>query len=158
MASSADRVQQALEALGISAKVTILTQSARTAQQAADALGTTVSQIVKSLVFMAGEAPLLVETSGSNRVDTGKLEKLLKTSVRRASADEVRQFTGFAIGGVPPVGHAHPIKTLIDQDLMQYQEIFAAGGIPEAIFRTTSQDLLRMTGGQVADVKEDGHG
>lgn len=156
MASAADRVQQALESLGISAKVTILTQSARTAQQAADALGTTVSQIIKSLVFMAGEAPLLVETSGSNRVDTGKLEKLLRTPVRRASADEVRQYTGFAIGGVPPVGHARPIKTLIDQDLMQYEEIFAAGGLPEAIFRTTPQDLLKMTGGQLADVKEDG--
>ena len=154
MPSASDRVQQALDALGISTKVTILTQSARTAQQAADALGTTVSQIVKSLVFLAGEEPLLVETSGSNRVDTGKLERLLGKAVRRASADEVRQYTGFAIGGVPPVGHVHPIKTLIDQDLMQYEEIFAAGGLPEAIFRTTPQDLLRMTGGQVADVKE----
>lgn len=156
MASATERVQQALEALGISTKVTILSQSARTAQQAADALGTTVSQIVKSLVFVAGEEPLLVETSGSNRVDTGKLERLLGSPVRRASAEQVRQFTGFAIGGVPPVGHAQSIKTLIDQDLMQYEEIFAAGGIPEAIFKTTPQDLARMTGGQLADVKEDG--
>lgn len=154
MASASDRVQQALKALGISTKVTILTRSARTAQQAADALGTTVSQIVKSLVFMAGEEPLLVETSGSNRVGTAKLERLLGRAVRRASADEVREFTGFAIGGVPPVGHAQPITTLVDEDLMQYQEIFAAGGIPEAIFRTTPQELVKMTGGRVADVKE----
>ncbi len=155
MASAVERVQQTLQQLGIKAEVVLLEQSARTAQQAADALGTTVPQIIKSLIFMAGDAPLLVETSGSNRVDVQKLEALLDQPIRRANADEVRQWTGFAIGGIPPVGHAHAIKTLIDQDLMQYDDLFAAGGIPEAIFKTTPQDLLEMTNGQLADVKED---
>jgi len=154
MASAVERVQQALQQLDIEAEVVILEQSARTAQQAADALDTTVSQIIKSLIFMAGETPLLVETSGSNRVDVHKLEVLIDQSVRRANADEVREWTGFAIGGVPPVGHAHSIQTLIDEDLMQYEVLFAAGGIPESIFETTPQDLLKMTKGQVADIKE----
>lgn len=154
MSASADRVQQALVNLGISAKVQILNKSARTAQQAADALGTTVAQIVKSLVFVAGEEPVLVETSGSNRVDLKKLEALLGLPVRRAEAKEVRDFTGFAIGGIPPVGHTQPIRTLIDEDLLQYETIFAAGGLPEAIFQTTPKELLQMTGGQVANVKE----
>ena len=154
MSTSANRVQQALDALGIRVKVQILNKSSRTAQQAADALDTTVAQIVKSLVFVAGEEPLLVETSGSNRVDLKKLEALLGLPVRRAEAKEVRAFTGFAIGGIPPVGHRQPIRTLVDEDLLQYEEVFAAGGTPEAIFKTTPDDLLRMTGGKVADVKE----
>lgn len=154
MASASERVQQALQHLGINAEVIVLEESARTAQQAADALGTTVAQIIKSLIFMAGDAPLLVEASGSNRVDTQKIEVLLDVPVRRANANEVRHWTGFAIGGVPPVGHAHPIKTLIDQDLMQYDDIFAAGGTPESIFKTTPSDLVKMTNGQLADIKE----
>jgi len=154
MSTSANRVQRALDALGIRVKVQILNKSSRTAQQAADALGTTVAQIVKSLVFVAGEEPLLVETSGNNRVDLKKLEALLGLPVRRAEAKEVRAFTGFAIGGIPPVGHRQPIRTLVDEDLLQYEEVFAAGGTPEAIFKTTPDDLLRMTGGKVADVKE----
>jgi prolyl-tRNA editing enzyme YbaK/EbsC (Cys-tRNA(Pro) deacylase) len=154
MASAPERVQQALDALNIDAKVEIMTESARTAQQAADALNTTVAQIVKSLVFVAGDEPLLVETSGSNRVDLKKLETILNVPIRQANAKEVRAFTGFAIGGIPPVGHAQEMKTLIDEDLLQYDEIFAAGGIPESIFKTTPQDLLTMTGGQVAEVKE----
>jgi len=154
MSTATDRVQAALEQLGIDARIEIMSESARTAQQAADAIGTTVAQIVKSLVFVAGDAPVLVETSGSNRVDTKKLETVLNAPVRRADAKEVRAFTGFAIGGVPPVGHAQKLVTLIDEDLFQFQAIYAAGGVPEAIFKTTPQDLLTMTSGRVADVRE----
>ncbi len=151
--ASAQRVQDALRQRGVAVEIVLLQERARTAQQAAEAIGCTVAQIVKSLVFVAGEAPLLVETSGANRVDLAKLEALLGRPVRSANADEVRAFTGFAIGGIPPVGHARPIETLIDQDLLAHETVYAAGGVPEAIFPTTPQQLVAMTGGRVADVK-----
>lgn len=151
--ASACRVQDTLRQRGVEAKIVILSESARTAQQAAEAIGCAVAQIVKSLVFVAGQTPLLVETSGANRVDPAKLEALLGAPVRTANATEVRDFTGFAIGGIPPVGHLQPIETLIDQDLLQHDVVYAAGGVPEAIFPITPQQLLAMTGGRVADVK-----
>ena len=151
---SAERVQKALEALGFSVPVRELPQSTRTAPEAARAAGVTVGQIVKSLIFMAGNQALLVCASGSNRVSIEKLSALTGQRVRQASADEVKAATGYSIGGVPPAGHITKLRTLIDRDLVQYGEICAAAGTPNAVFLTTPQQLLQMTQGEVADVKE----
>ena len=151
---AARRVEEALHERGFEIEVQELSQSTRTAQEAAEAVGVTVGQIVKSLVFLAGEEPLLVCASGANRVSLGKLTGLLGRSVRKASPDEVREATGFAIGGVPPLGHARSLRTLIDQDLFQYDEIWAAAGTPHAVFRTTPAQLREMTRGEVVDLKE----
>lgn len=150
---AAQRVQSALRELGIEAEVRELPQSTRTAREAAEAVNVAVGQIVKSLVFMAGERPVLVCASGSNRVDVRKLAELVGAPVRQAAPDEVRESTGYAIGGVPPVGHTRSLRVLIDRDLLQYDEIWAAAGTPFAVFKTTPKDLLRMTGGEIADVK-----
>ena len=129
-------------------------ESTRTSAEAAAAIGTTVAQIAKSLVFMANGQPLLVIASGVNRVDTKKLGALLDAKITRADADAVRQATGFPIGGVPPLGHTTPLRTLIDEDLMAFTSIWAAAGTPNAVFETTPADLVKMTNGQVADLKE----
>ena len=154
LSRAARRVKEALRERGFDLEVQELSQSTRTAQEAAEAVGATVGQIVKSLVFLAGEEPVLVCASGANRVSLAKLAGLLGRPVRRASPDEVREATGFAIGGVPPLGHTRSLRTIIDQDLFQYDEIWAAAGTPRAIFRTTPAQLQEMTQGEVADVKE----
>lgn len=152
--SAVERVQKALSEIGMEASIDELPDSTRTAQEAAQAVGLTVGQIVKSLVFMNDDEPVLVCASGANRVSTDKLCQLLEGTVRQAKPDEVRSATGFAIGGVPPTGFARPLTTLIDRDLMQYDEICAAAGTPHAVFRTTPLDLQRMTEGVFADVKD----
>lgn len=152
-ASAVERVQRALGELNIEAVIDELPDSTRTAQEAAQAVGLTVGQIVKSLVFMNGDDPVLVCASGMNRVSLDKLNQLVEGPVRQANPDEVRAATGFAIGGVPPTGFARPLTTFIDRDLMQYDEICAAAGTPHAVFRTTPLDLQRMTEGVFADVK-----
>lgn len=154
-ASAAERVRQALTELGLDARIQELPDSTRTAEQAAQAVGMTVGQIVKSLVFMTDDGPLLVCASGDNRVSLDKLNQLVEGTVRQASPDEVRSATGFAIGGVPPTGFARPLPTFIDRDLMPYDEICAAAGTPHAVFRTTPLDLQRMTEGVFADVKDE---
>lgn len=151
---AARRVERALRELGFEIEVQELAQSTRTAQEAAEAVGATVGQIVKSIVFVAGEEPVLVCVSGANRVSLDKLAKLLGQPPRKASPDEVRKATGFAIGGVPPLGHPQRIRTFIDRDLLQYDEIWAAAGTPRALFRTTPAQLRAMTQGEVAEVKE----
>lgn len=151
---AARRVEEALRQRGFSVEVQELSQSTRTAQEAAEAVGVSVGQIVKSLVFVAGEEPVLVCASGANRVSLEKLTELLGRPVRRASPEEVREATGFAIGGVPPLGHARQLRTFIDRDLMQYDEIWAAAGTPHAVFRTTPAQLLEMTRGEVVDLAE----
>ena len=155
LSASAQKVQAALQTLGLALEVVELPASTRTAQEAAQAVGCTVGQIVKSLVFRAlqSDRPVLVETSGLNRVDETRLAALLGEPVGKADADFVRQRTGFVIGGVPPLGHAEALPTFIDQDLLQYQEIWAAAGTPNAVFRLTPAELLQMTGGQVVAVK-----
>jgi len=150
---AAERVQAALSALGLQAEVRELPQSTRTALEAAQAVGVRVGQIVKSLIFMAGEEPVLVCASGGNRVSLEKLSGLVGKAVRQASPDEVKEATGFAIGGVPPVGHKRPLKAFIDRDLMRYEEIWAAAGTPHAVFRTTPHELLRITQGELVDIK-----
>lgn len=154
LSESAQRVQDVLTAHGVSAQVVELPDSTRTAQEAAEAIGCDVAQIVKSLVFKTreGERPVLVLTSGSNRVDVKKLGRALDETIVKADADFVREHTGFAIGGVPPVGHIESPLTLIDEDLLQYGEIWAAAGTPFAVFRLTPDELLEIAPGRVLDV------
>jgi prolyl-tRNA editing enzyme YbaK/EbsC (Cys-tRNA(Pro) deacylase) len=153
LSSSAARVQQVLDAQGISLKVVELPNSTRTAVEAAHAVGCEVGQIAKSLVFISRQShrPVLVIASGSNRVDEGKVGRLVGEKLRMASADEVRELTGFAIGGVPPVGHLQPLETWIDADLLEYKLIWAAAGNPRAVFALTPDELVRITGGSVAE-------
>ncbi len=153
MSSATDKVRQALSELGIASEVVEFPQGTRTAQDAARAIGTTVGQIVKSLVFIADGKPVLVLASGRNQVDTGKLARLAGAArIERADADRVRETTGFAIGGVPPVGHTRVLETFIDEDLLVYDLVYAAAGTPTAIFPIPPQDLVRATGGRVADL------
>lgn len=158
LSASARKVQQALQALGLDLQVIELPGSTRTAVEAAQAVGCQVGQIVKSLVFKAkrSQRPVLVVASGQNRVDEHRLEALLGEPLGKADADFVRQQTGFVIGGVPPVGHTQQLETFIDEDLLQYAEIWAAAGTPHAVFRLTPGDLVKMTGGQVAAIKQEG--
>ena len=150
------RVTALLAELGAAGTVTVLDSAARTAAQAADQLGVEVAQIANSLVFDADGAPLLVMASGGHRVDTAKVAALVGAdTVDRASPDFVRAHTGFAIGGVAPVGHPEPLRTLVDTSLEQYDEVWAAAGHPHSVFPTTYAELLRLTGGQPADVGAD---
>jgi prolyl-tRNA editing enzyme YbaK/EbsC (Cys-tRNA(Pro) deacylase) len=155
LSSSAQKVQQALNGLGLRLQVVELPGSTRTALEAAQAVGCQVGQIVKSLVFKAkrSERPILVIVSGQNRVDEKRIEALIGEPLGKADADFVRQRTGFVIGGVPPVGHLEKLETYIDQDLLQFDELWAAAGTPHAVFRLKPAELLQMTGGQVADIK-----
>lgn len=152
---SIQRVQEALRALGRGHEVIDLGLSARTAAEAASAVGCQVDQIVKSLVFRLRESgrALLVVTSGAHRVDEEKVAALVGEKIERAEADFVRAETGFAIGGVAPIGHTKPILTLIDEHLLQWEAIWAAAGHPNTVFRLTPQDLVTMTGGRVVTVK-----
>ena len=144
LSHSAMRVQEYLAARGHALRVVELADSTRTAADAAGAIGCEVAQIVKSLVFRAKDSgrPVLVVASGVNRVDEAKVAALLGEPVGKADAAFVRERTGFAIGGVPPVGHAERIVTIMDEDLQQYGEIWAAAGTPHAVFRLTP-DILR---------------
>ncbi len=153
---SVRRVQQALADFGIVTDIVEFPQTTRTSAQAAEAIGCVVGQIAKSLVFRTdpGGAPILVLASGSNRVDERKLAALVGEDLRRPDAVFVRETTGFAIGGVPPIGHARRLATYIDEDLMALEEIWAAAGSPNAVFRTTPQELAAMTQGRVADIKK----
>jgi prolyl-tRNA editing enzyme YbaK/EbsC (Cys-tRNA(Pro) deacylase) len=148
-------VQEALSALGLQASVVELDRSARTAEEAATAVGCRVDQIAKSLVFRlrhSGRA-LLVITSGAHRVDEAAVATLVGEPLDKADATFVREQTGFAIGGVAPIGHARPLTTLIDAHLLTWPEIWAAAGHPNTVFRLTPADLVRITGGRVAAVK-----
>ncbi len=154
LSGSAQKVQEALKNLGFTLNVVELPNSTRTAVEAAQAVGCQVGQIVKSLVFKAkrSQRPILVVASGSNRVNEKAIETLIGEPLGKADADFVRQRTGFVIGGVPPVGHVEPLQTFIDQDLLGYAEIWAAAGNPNAVFRLTPEDLIRMTSGVVVKI------
>jgi len=156
--SSVARVEAALTELGLQTRIVTMSDSTRSSQEAAAAIGCGVEQIAKSMVFREKETDraLLVVASGGNRVCTRKLAALTGKSIGRADAEFVRATTGFAIGGVSPIGHAsEPVDILLDQDLFQYPEIWAAAGSPFAVFRTTAQELAEATGARVADIKED---
>ena len=152
--NSIQRVQEALRAVGLGHEVLDLGLSARTAADAARAVGCRVDQIAKSLVFRLRDSgrPLLVVTSGANRVDERKVGELVGEPLERADADFVRTQTGFAIGGVAPIGHSRPVLTLIDEHLLRFEEIWAAAGHPSTVFRLTPEDLVTMTGGRVVVV------
>jgi prolyl-tRNA editing enzyme YbaK/EbsC (Cys-tRNA(Pro) deacylase) len=153
---SVARVTERLAELGAGGQVRTLDDAARTAAQAAAQLGVEVAQIANSLVFAADGAPLLVMASGGHRVDTAKLAAQVgAASVDRATPEFVREHTGFAIGGVAPVGHPEPLRTLVDTELDRYREVWAAAGHPHTVFPTTYAELLRITGGQPADVGAD---
>lgn len=154
LSPSARRVQEALQGLGMTLHVVELPASTRTSAEAAQAVGCTVGQIAKSLVFRGAEsgAPILVIASGANRVDEDKLAGLAGEAVAKADADFVRRHTGFVIGGVPPVGHSRPLRTFLDQDLLKFDEIWAAAGTPHAVFRLTPAELQRMTGAPVVAI------
>lgn len=147
-------MQEALNAGGVPLHVVELAATTRTAVEAARAIGCDVAQIAKSLVFRGAESgrPLLVIASGVNRVDEARLAGLVGEPITKADADFVRRETGFAIGGVPPVGHLTPLVTIIDRELLRYPEIWAAAGTPRAVFRLTPDDLLALTDGRVAEV------
>ena len=155
LSDSAQRVQDALQDLGLTLHVVELPASTRTAKQAAEAIGCTVGQIAKSLLFktIETEQPVLVIASGVNRVNESVIGELVGEPIEMADPDFVRQTTGFAIGGVPPVGHDQPIRTFIDEDLLTYEAIWAAAGTPHAVFRLTPDDLLQAADGDVVSVK-----
>jgi prolyl-tRNA editing enzyme YbaK/EbsC (Cys-tRNA(Pro) deacylase) len=153
MSSSVDRVRAALAAAGHSDTIAEFPAGTRTAAAAATAVGCTVAQIAKSIVFRSGDTPVLVIMSGINRVDTAKVAGLLGVAVGQAEPDWVREATGFAIGGVAPVGHLMPPLVLVDEDLLAFDAIWAAAGSPAHVFRTDPQAVLALTGGRAAAVK-----
>ena len=149
---SVERVRSALAAAGHPDTIMEFPASTRTAADAAAAVGCTVAQIAKSIVFRAAARPVVVITSGANRVDAAKAAAVLGVKLARADADWVRDVTGFAIGGVAPVGHRTPPLLLLDEDLMALDPVWAAAGSPTHVFRTTAADLQRITGARVAPV------
>ncbi|HWR91575.1 MAG TPA: YbaK/EbsC family protein [Desulfobacterales bacterium] len=155
ISTNARRVQDALDGLGLSQRVKEMKQTTRSAQDAARAVGCEVGQIAKSLVFKgaASQRAILVITSGANRVNEASLAEISGETVLKADAEFVRTQAGYAIGGVPPVGHPQPLTVFIDEDLLNYPLIWAAAGTPQAVFHLTPQELLRITGGTVVCVK-----
>lgn len=152
---SARRFQQMLTERGYQNEVIEFLDSTRTAADAAAALGCEVAQIVKSLIFKTRKTglPVLVLASGKNRVDTKKIRAKLGEKLGKADAEFVREHTGFVIGGVPPLGHVSRMETFLDEDLLQFDTIWAAAGTPYAVFKLTPAELQEMTGGTVMDVK-----
>ena len=155
LSPSAQKIQDVLNSLGYNYTVVEHTESTRTAQEAADRAGCELGQIVKSLIFKGKESgkPILVLTSGVNRVNEKRISEYAGEHIGRADADFVRAVTGFAIGGVPPLGHIQKMETYLDEDFLQYQTIWAAAGTPNAIFELNTEDLQKMTGGKVVMVK-----
>lgn len=151
---SVQRVQEALAAAGSEIRVRELADTARSAQEAADTLEVALGAIVKSLLFMAGEVPVMALVSGDRRCNTKALAGALAMPgrVRRASADQVRAATGFAIGGVAPLGHPAPIPIAIDAGLQRFDTIYAAAGHPFCVFPISPADLVRLTGGTVSSL------
>ena len=151
---SVERVRRTLRSMGLRAEVTEFSESTRTAAEAASAIGTTVGQIAKSLVFMAADEPVLVIASGANRVDMEKVRRLLGTRITRPDAETVRRVTGFSIGGVPPLGHAKRLRTFVDEDLLNFPVVYAAAGTPNVVFALSQRDLVRITEAEVVNIKE----
>ncbi len=155
LSPSAQKIQDLLNSLGYLYTVIEHAESTRTAQEAADRAGCELGQIVKSLIFKGSDSgkPILVLTSGANRVDEKRISEYAGEPIGRADADFVRAVTGFAIGGVPPVGHAQKMETYLDEDFLRHQTIWAATGTPNAIFELNTEDLQKMTGGKIVRVK-----
>jgi len=151
LSTSASRVQDALTKAGLDARVVELPDSTRTAAEAAAAVGCEVGQIAKSLVFRAKTSgdPILVIASGTNRVNEKTIAAVLGDKIEKADAEFVRARTGYAIGGIPPIGHTESLTTFIDEDLGRFERIWAAAGTPHAVFELSPADLPRLTGGRV---------
>lgn len=151
-----ERVRTVLVAAGLAAEVAEFPAGTRTAEDAARAVGTTAGQIVKSLVFLADGTPILALVSGANRVDLRKLAAAAGArAIHKADADAVREATGFAISGVPPFGHRRPLPAYLDRDLLQYPVVYAAAGTPHAVFPIAPEALLRVSGAEEADLREE---
>ena len=148
-----DRVRAALEAASLACNIRTLPDSTRTAVEAADAVGCSVGEIAKSLVFRAGDRAVVAIMSGDNRLDPARLAAAIGEEVRRADADFVRAVTGFAIGGVPPLGHATPVDVFMDPDLFRFDEIWAAAGSPYSVFAVEPSRLRDATGATVMELK-----
>ena len=155
LSPSVQKVQDTLKSLGFSNDVVELQSTTRTSADAARAVGCRVEQIAKSILFQGGNShkSILVIASGPNRVNEKKIAEVIAEPVGKADADTVRRKTGFVIGGVPPIGHLEKPEVFIDEDLLQYDEIWAAAGSPHAVFRLTPSDLIKMTGGRVISIK-----
>jgi prolyl-tRNA editing enzyme YbaK/EbsC (Cys-tRNA(Pro) deacylase) len=153
LSATARRVQDALDAAGVVTTIVEYDVPARTSAQAAEVLGCSVGQIAKSLVFKTQSGrPVLVIASGANRVDEAKVAALVGEPIGKADAAFVREATGYAIGGIPPLGHAQRLVPLIDRDLLGYDVVHAAGGTPHAMFPVSPEALVRVSGGTPADV------
>lgn len=152
---SSAKVQAVLNEFGYELNVLEFSHSTRTSQEAANAVGCEVGQIAKSLIFKGKESerPILIIASGANRVNEKAVEKYIGEKLGKADADFVLEHTGFVIGGVPPVGHIRPITTYIDEDLMQYEEIWAAAGTPNSVFKLSPKILVEITKGSVINIK-----
>jgi prolyl-tRNA editing enzyme YbaK/EbsC (Cys-tRNA(Pro) deacylase) len=153
MQQSVDRVRQALLDAGHPDTIAKFTEGTHTVADAAASVGCSEAQIAKSIVFRAGETPVLVVASGVNRIDRAKVGAALGCRIERADPAWVQDVTGFAVGGVAPVGHLAPALVLIDQDLLGLDPVWAAAGSSTHAFRTSPAELVRVTGGKVADVK-----
>ncbi|NEX47925.1 YbaK/EbsC family protein [Pseudotabrizicola algicola] len=156
MSSSVERVERALEQAGLVPRVRALAQSTRTAQEAATALGVVVDQIAKSIILEASDSQhlLLFITAGGNRVDLAKAAALVGGAVRQAKPEAIRQRTGFAIGGVAPVGHLEPLPTWMDQTLLSFACVWAAGGTPNHLFEIAPDRLAQIANATTADFAE----
>jgi prolyl-tRNA editing enzyme YbaK/EbsC (Cys-tRNA(Pro) deacylase) len=152
MHAKAQHVADTLESLCVRTEVRELESSTRTSQDAAASIGTTVSQIAKSLVFLAGEQPVLVIASGTNRVSLDTVGALLDAELSQSDAKTVKKRTGYSVGGVPPVAHAEPTTVVLDKELFQYETVWAAAGTPHAVFAIAPEELRRVTEGTVADI------
>jgi prolyl-tRNA editing enzyme YbaK/EbsC (Cys-tRNA(Pro) deacylase) len=153
MPKAIERVRQALLAAGHPDTITMFAEGTHTVAEAAASVGCSEAEIAKSIVFRAGATPVLVVASGVNRIDRAKVGAVLARKVERAAPAWVEEVTGFAVGGVAPVGHLAPPIILIDQDLLVLDPIWAAAGSPRHAFRTSAAELARITGGRVVDVK-----
>ena len=155
LSPSAYRIQETLFSLGLSCKVVEFQDSTRTSAEAGERVGCQIGQIVKSLIFRVSVSgkPVLVLTSGVNRVDETLISRYVGESISRADAEFARTSTGYAIGGIPPVGHNRPLLTFLDEDLMQYSKVWAAAGTPNAVFETTPNDLQIISGTTPVKVK-----
>jgi Cys-tRNA(Pro) deacylase len=157
MHPSAQKVANAARELGLAVEIVEFAQTTRTAQEAAEAIGCTVAQIVKSLCFEVADRPTMALVSGVNQLDERKLANLCgvgRKQVQRATAEAVKAATGFSIGGVPPFGHATPLTIFVDEDLLQFETVWAAAGTPFAVFAIAPQQLVAACGATAVDLKQ----
>ena len=154
---SAQKVVEAAQELDLAIEIVAFAQTTRSAQEAAEAIGCMLAQIVKSLCFVVAGQPVMALVSGSNQLDERKLAKLQgvgRKQVKRANADDVKAATGFSIGGVPPFGHLTELPIYVDEDLLQFEVVWAAAGTPFAVFAIAPEELMRACGGTAVDLKK----